>query len=223
MLFYSHIMYLGEESLSGLVYLVDVCQQLWTSVSSCAEKKDLWVFWEEIRREISFMFQLSINFVLDVSAKIIKIETNKPSVEIQHMQDIDIYNSHDRRTLYLHCWHLPKDMSDYATVAPVQQWEWRAKGDLLLVLRFFSWDTGPSTCNLICVSSRAKIPKSAIKSQIFVKYYELKYFSSNTKTELAIRIIFSTLYYISTIFSFHLYIYMYLLYIFNILNTNAVV
>lgn len=66
------------------------------------------MFWEEMRREISFMFQLSISFVLDVSANIIKIETNKPSVEIQHMQDIDIYiyNSHDGHTLYLHCWQL---------------------------------------------------------------------------------------------------------------------
>lgn len=26
--FFSHITYLGEESLGGLVYLVDVCQQL---------------------------------------------------------------------------------------------------------------------------------------------------------------------------------------------------
>jgi len=51
------------------------------------------------------MFQLSIEFVLDVSAKIIKIETNKPSAEIQHMQDI---YSHDGHTLYLHIWHLPK-------------------------------------------------------------------------------------------------------------------
>jgi len=96
---------LGEESLTGMVYLVDVCHQLCTSVSSCAEKRDLSVFWEEMRREISFMFQSSIEFVLDVSAKIIKIETNKPSAEIQHMQDI---YSHDGHTLYLHIWHLPK-------------------------------------------------------------------------------------------------------------------
>lgn len=179
MLFFSHITYLGEESLSVLVYLVDVCQQLWTSVSSCAEKRDLWVFWEEMRREISFMFQLSINFVLDVSANIIKIETNKPSVEIQHMQDIDIYISHDGHTL----------LASKGDTCPVQQWEWRAK---------VNPHVSPLEARYQNLLSKVKYLSKIMSSNISHQILRLSY---------AIRIIFITMYYISTIVSFHLYVF----------------
>ncbi len=72
--------YLGEESLSGLVYLVDVCQQLWTSVSSRAEKQRKEIFMNVLggneERALSFV-PVCLNFVSDV-AKIIQIKTNQP-------------------------------------------------------------------------------------------------------------------------------------------------
>lgn len=109
-LFYSHITHLGEESLSGLVYLVGECQQLWTSVSSRAEKQRKEIFMNVLggnkERALSFAPVQPKRWL-----RCCQNHSNKNKSAKKYSKYIKLWN------LYLHCRFL-----QYLNCLSIQQW-----------------------------------------------------------------------------------------------------